>query len=110
MVPPWAKHWRIWYLSDVARPCRVSFVDAEGIRHSTELQAASLYEAVTLSVRAFREHDCSPGPASRIEVEVRGPSVTHAVTMSKVQHWLEGPAKSPGEKAEKERLKRLLAS
>ena len=92
------------------RTCLVSFTDSDGIRHSTETQAESLYEAVALAARAFREHDCYPGPASRIEVEVRGPSVTHTVTMRKVQEWLDGACKSPNEKVVKERLKGLLAS
>ena len=74
-----------------------------------EVQAESLYEAVVLATRAFREHDCAPGPASRLEVEVRSPNVTHEVTMRKVQEWLDGACKSPNEKVTKQRLKGLLA-
>ncbi len=45
----------------------VSFVDTDGIRHSVELQAESLYEAVVLAVRTFRQPDCGPGEISKLE-------------------------------------------
>jgi hypothetical protein len=69
------------------------------------VQAGTLYEAVALAVRAFREHDWEPGPASTMEVEARSPSVTHTVRMAKVEEWLTGASKSPNEKLVKERLK-----
>ena len=73
-----------------ARTCTVSFTDVEGLRHSVNVQAETLYEAVALAVRAFREHGCAPGPARRMEVEAKTPSVTHTVSMAKVRDWLEG--------------------
>jgi hypothetical protein len=92
------------------RACTVSFTGHDGIRHSVNIQAATLYEAVVLAIRAFREHDCGPGAASQLEVEARSPGVTHTVNMAKVQDWLRSSAKSPSDKIMKERLKRLLAS
>jgi len=74
------------------------------------VQAQTLYEAVVLAIRAFREHDCAPGVASQLDVEARSPSVTHTVSMAKVQAWLASSAKSPSDKIVKERLKGLLAS
>ena len=74
------------------------------------VQADTLYEAVALAVRAFREHDCAPGAMSQMEVEARSPAVTHTVSMRKVEDWLNGGAKSPRERLLKERLKGLLAS
>ena len=70
-----------------------------GIRHSVNVQAETLYEAVVLAIRALREHDCAPGAASHLEVEARSPSVTHTVSMAKVQTWLASSAKSPSEKS-----------
>jgi hypothetical protein len=87
--------------------CIVSFVDISGIRHSVEVQAESLYEAVVLSVSAFREHDCHPGTVRPLEVEVRK-TVTHTITLGKVNEWLNGGARSPKEAINKERLKALL--
>jgi len=93
-----------------ARACTVSFTGPDGIRHSVNVQAETLYEAVVLAIRAFREHACAPGAGSQLEVEARSPSVTHTVTMAKVQDWLRSSAKSPSDKIMKERLKGLLAS
>ena len=92
-----------------ARSCLVSFTDSEGLRHSTEVQAETLYEAAVLATQAFKEQDCAPGSATVLEVEIRRASVVHSVPMRKVRDWLEGACKSPNEKVVKERLKRLLA-
>jgi hypothetical protein len=87
--------------------CVVSYLDASGIRHTVELEAESLYEAAALAVRAFREHDCEPGALSKLEVEIRS-SVTHTLTVQRLQTWLNGGAKSPKEAVMKERLRELL--
>ena len=71
------------------------------------MEAESLYEAAVLAVVAFKEHDCEPGKASQLEVEVRK-SVTHTLTLARVHDWLNGACKSPKEKATKERLRALL--
>lgn len=92
------------------RTCTVSFVDAEGVRHSVNVQAETVYEAVALAVPAFAEHHCMPGSASQIEVEAKSPSVTHTVRMAKVRDWLAASPKNPREKIMKDRLKGLLAS
>ncbi len=92
------------------RACTVSFSDPDGLRHSVNVQAETLYEAVALAVKEFREHDCAPGPVALMEVEARSPGVTHTVTMGKVRDWLESSAKSPRDRLAKERLKGLLAS
>jgi hypothetical protein len=86
--------------------CIVSYVDTEGLRHTVEVQAAILYEAAVLYIRTFREHDCEPGPASKLEVEIRS-SVVHTVTPKKLQEWLDGGAKTPREAVIKEKLRRL---
>jgi hypothetical protein len=87
--------------------CIVSFVDPDGLRHSVEVQAGSMYEAAALALRTFRHHKCGPGEASRFEVEVRS-SVVHTITVRRVQEWLGGSAKDPKEAATKHRLRELL--
>jgi len=88
--------------------CIVSFVDSDGLRHSVEVEAESLYEAGVLAIRTFRQHNCLPGLVSKLEVEIRS-SVTHTVTRQKIQEWLDAGARSPREFVLKERLKQLLA-
>ena len=87
--------------------CIVSYLDTEGLRHTVEVEAESLYEAAVLAIRTFRQHDCEPGRASRLEVEVRS-SVIHTITPLRVHEWLNGGAKTPREAVTKERLRALL--
>jgi hypothetical protein len=85
----------------------VSYLDTSGIRHSVEVDAQSLYEAAVLAIRVFREHDCEPREANRLEIEVRS-SVIHTLTIRKIYDWLNGGAKTPKEAVTKERLRALL--
>jgi hypothetical protein len=87
--------------------CIVSYLDTEGLRHTVEVEADTLYEAAVLAMRTFKEHHCEPGLISKLEVEIRS-SVTHTVTPKKVREWLNGGAKSPKEAVVKERLRELL--
>ena len=87
--------------------CIVSYLDTEGLRHTVEVEAESLYEAAALAMRIFKQHDCKPGTISQLEVEIRS-SVTHTVTPKKVREWLNGGAKTPKEAVIKERLRTLL--
>jgi hypothetical protein len=87
--------------------CIVSYLDSDGLRHSVEVEVDSLFEAAVLAVRTFRQHHCEPGQSSRLEVEVRS-SVTHIITLKKIQEWLNGGAKTPREAVMKERLRSLL--
>src|SRR5437868_159331 len=87
------------------KPCIISFVDTDGLRHSVELEANSLYEAAALAVRTFRQHGCGPGSGTRLEVEVRS-AVTHTITLKKLEDWIAGRARSPKETLAKEKVKR----
>jgi hypothetical protein len=87
--------------------CVVSYSDTDGLRHSVEVDAVSMYEAAVLAIRTFRKHQCEPKEASILEIEVRS-SVTHTVSMRKIHNWLTGGAKAPEEALVKERLRQLL--
>ena len=87
--------------------CRVSYLDTQGVRHTVEVDADSLYEAAVLAIRTFRQHNCEPGRVSNLEVEVRT-SVIHTITPGRIYDWLNGGAKSPKEAVMKERLRALL--
>ena len=87
--------------------CVVSYLDTSGIRHTVELEASGLYEAAALALHAFRLHKCEPGIMGKLEVEVRS-SVTHTLTVQRLQTWLNGGAKNPKEAILKDRLRELL--
>jgi hypothetical protein len=88
--------------------CVVSYLDTEGLRHTVEVEAESLYEAAVLAIRTFRQHDCEPGHVSTLEIEVRS-SVIHSITPKRISEWLNGGAKTPKEAVMKERLRSLLS-
>ena len=87
--------------------CVVSFVDPDGIRHTVEVEAESLFEAAALALRTFKQHNCEPGLIAKLEVEIRS-AVTHTVTPKRLHQWLEGGAKSPKEAVMKQRLRDLI--
>ena len=89
--------------------CTVSYLDTSGIRHSVEVDAETLYEAAALAVKAFRRHDCEPRAMAKLEVEMRS-SVTHTLTIKRLEEWLAGASKSPREAVLKERLRELVNS
>src|ERR1700722_9818768 len=78
-----AKKNRKCYLSSMpVRTCRVTCRDAEGVEHTAEVTAQSLFEAVAQALRVFREHDWSNGPDSgsaSVVVSIKEPEVEHRV-------------------------------
>jgi len=89
--------------------CIVSYLDCEGLRHSVEVEAGSLYEAAVLALRTFTQHDCAPAEMTKLEVEIRS-SVIHETTVRRVREWLRGGARSPKEAVTKERLRALFSA
>jgi hypothetical protein len=95
------------------RACQVVFQDLDGVRHSVQVEAESVYEAACLAIRALRKAgfvEQHPGPASRFEVQVVEPVVTHEVTVGQVQRWLELGSSNPNEINRRQRLREMLAA
>lgn len=106
-----AKKIRICYSSLVAlRACTVCFKDVRGIRHSAEVEAESLYEAVVLAIRRFRQDPWTQqvGNTTVLEVEVREPSTKHSISLQQVERWLAGASPNPVEATKKAKLKTIL--
>jgi hypothetical protein len=91
-------------------PCIVSFKDMRGIRHSASVEAESLYEAAVLGIRRLNEDPWLEkiGPATLLEIEVRQPGTTHAISLQQVERWLAGATTNPNEASKKVKLKMLL--
>ena len=87
------------------RSCDVTFRDARGILHSTEVLAASVLEAAGLAIRAFREQAVLEDDAVfdlRVEVTTK---TTHVVPIPKLKAWLESNSADPKTQAAKSRLR-----
>ena len=87
--------------------CFVSYLDTDGIRHSVEVEAGSLYEAAALGMKAFKDHELEPAGLTQLEVEIRT-SITHSLTVKQFEQWLARPGRAPRDIVEKDRLKSLL--
>lgn len=95
-----------------AQKCRVSFKDLEGIHHTVEVTAESLYEAAVLGLKALKK--CAwidaVGPGTRLEIQVVEPAAVHLLLVAQLQRWLDAGATNPADLLRKKRLKELLAS
>jgi len=86
----------------VALPtCTVSFSGPSGIRHSVDVTAESVYEAVALGLSALRKSGWADAVALGTELEIH---VREPPTASRC----DGIAASPDETLKKRRLKQLL--
>src|SRR5437762_4644236 len=94
------------------RTCAVTFTDAQGVRHTAEVAADSLFEAAVLAIQILKRDGSitdTIGAATKLEVEVREPATKHTGTMLQIQRWLDGATPSPNERVKKDRLKALLS-
>ena len=93
------------------RTCRVTCVDLNGIEHSVDVTADTLYEAVARGLVAFREAewagDIGQGETT-VTVMLKQPEVEHKVRMRDFEAWLDSNARSPAEMTLKSRLRELL--
>jgi hypothetical protein len=93
------------------RTCRVTCRDAQGVEHTVQFIAQSLFEAVAQALRVFREPDWSDEPNSAsasVVVAIKLAEVEHRVRIKDFQTWLESAPRSPAEMALKSRLRNVL--
>ena len=92
------------------RSCRVSYQDLEGIKHSVEVTAETLYEAAVLGMTTLRAAGWINAPNLTIEVSVRAPEATHSIGNAVLRAWLSRTGKSPREQALKSRLREFMSN
>ena|SRR5271170_3350892 len=93
------------------RSCRVRLRDAQGVEHSVQVSAQSLYEAVAQALRVFRENEWAEPmehSGAALVINIREPEVEHRVRIEDFRNWLKSGAKSPAEMALKSRLRNIL--
>ena len=76
----------------------MSFAGRDGVRHSIELTAGSLFEAASAALAGFRQHGwaaeaLTPNAVLRVEVQI--PPTVHEVPLKAVEQWQQSPATSP---------------
>jgi hypothetical protein len=94
------------------RSCQVTIQDIDGIAHTVDVTAASLYEAVAQGLVALRGHDWVAGIAQGsnvVKVSVADIRVEHEVKLTDFTSWLEKPGgSSPREVSERHRIRSIL--
>jgi hypothetical protein len=93
------------------RSCRVTIQDMEGVSHTVDVMAMTLYEAVAQGLAAVRANDWVAGIAgslNSIKVSVSNVRVEHEVRLSDFTKWLEKTSGSPREISERQRIRSIL--
>lgn len=83
----------------------------DGVSHSVEVTAASLYEAVAQGLAALRGKEWVAGiaPGVKIKVSIADVRVEHEVKLSDFTQWLDKPGGvSPREVTERQRIRSIL--
>jgi hypothetical protein len=82
----------------------------DGITHTVDVSAASLFEAAGAALAAFRQHAwaaASLTPTTTLRVEVQMPAIVHDVPIKAVERWLAAPSASPRDESVKRDLRGL---
>jgi len=90
------------------RSCRVTIQDLEGIAHTVEVTAESLYEAVAQGLAALRGNDWVAGFQDIVKVSVADVRVEHQVKLTDFTRWLERRGRSPREIIQRQKLRSIL--
>lgn len=93
------------------RSCRVSVTDLNGVRHSAEVTASTLYEAVALGLAAIRAHDwvsVIPKGLNTVDVSVSEVAVTHSVRFRDFENWVNRSGGAPRDVLLRDRIREIL--
>jgi hypothetical protein len=85
---------------------------SHGHRHSLEVTAETLYEAVAHGLAAFKGDQWvgSVGRLDTVTVRVQQPMIEHHVRIAEFEKWLDTHGKSPAETILKARLRSIVGS
>jgi hypothetical protein len=93
------------------RSCRASIVDVEGVVHTVEVTASTLYEAVAVGMAAVRSEEWANGIAmglNSVKVRATNVPVEHEVSLKDFTKWLDKTSGSPRELSDRKRTKTIL--
>lgn len=93
------------------RTCTVAVKDVQGVEHSIDVTAETLYEAVATALAALQK-DPWVGEIGQVfttvTVFVQQPPVRHEVKIKDFVSWLGRQGRSPAEVVLKQKLERIL--
>jgi hypothetical protein len=83
----------------------------DGVAHTVEVTASTLYEAVALGMAAVRNEEWATGIAmglNTVRVRVTNVPVEHEVQLKDFTKWLDKNGGSPREVSDRRRIKTIL--
>jgi hypothetical protein len=89
----------------------VTIQDMEGVAHTVEVTAETLYEAVAQGIAAIRGNEWVAGLAQGlnvVRVSVADIRVEHEVRLMEFTKWLERDGGSPRETSDRQRIRSIL--
>ena len=93
------------------RSCRVTIQDMDGVSHTVEVTAATLYEAVAQGLAAIRGNDWVAGVGQGlnvVKVSVADVRVEHEVKLMDFTKWVDRTGGSPREMSDRQRIRSIL--
>jgi hypothetical protein len=93
------------------RSCRVTIRDMEGVDHTVQVTAETLYEAVALGLASLRCEEWVNGIAeglNAVKVSVQNIPIEHSVTIGEFKKWLERKGGRPSEVGRKRKVRSIL--
>jgi hypothetical protein len=93
------------------RSCRVTISDMDGIAHTVEVTASTLFEAVALALKQLQGNEWVSGigrPQDTIKVAVKSVPIEHAVRVCDFTKWLERQGTSPAEVMKRRKIRQIL--
>jgi len=93
------------------RSCRVTIHDMDGVSHTVDVTAGTLYEAVAQGLAAIRRNEWVAGIAQGlnvVKVSVADVRVEHEVKLMDFTKWLDRTGGSPREISDRQRIRSIL--
>jgi len=83
----------------------------DGVAHTVQVSASTLYEAIALGLRAIRKSSWTgeiPEGLSKVTVQILEEPIEHMVTMQAFKNWLARDGGSPSDRVARERVRGIL--
>jgi hypothetical protein len=93
------------------RSCRVTISDMDGVAHTVEVTAATLFEAVALGLKQLQGNEWVAGigrPGDAVIISVKSIPVEHRVRINESTKWLERSPTNPAETLRKQKVREIL--
>lgn len=94
-----------------ARSCRVTIRDMDGIDHTVQVTALTLYEAVALGLASLRGEEWVAGIAEGlnvVRVSVTNVPIEHSVRIQDFNTWVRRDGGTPKERTDRARIREIL--